>query len=70
MGARDFKYVGENCPPLRISRIQRIRSGGERIVNGILFPMGDVRTHNSRTDSLKMFKLVEGLTTWPAMYSH
>ena len=34
------------------------------------YHMEDVRTHNSRTDSLGSSNFVEGLTTWPSMHDH
>ena len=35
-------------------------SGCIRIVN-VAYPMGDIRTHNSRTDSRRIFKLGGGV---------
>jgi len=64
----DFKYVGKICP-LRIGHmIMPMRSGCRR--NCQWYPTGDVRTHNSRTDSLRILKLFVGVTMWPAMYYH
>jgi len=36
------------------------------------YPMGDDRTHNSRTERIAVgsLNLVEGLISWPAIYDH
>ena len=36
----------------------------------MVYPMGDVRTHNSRMDSRRIFKLGGGVDHEPAMYDH
>jgi len=55
IGVGDFKYAGIIFP-LRIGHvIRRMRSGCKRYSQW--YPMGDVRTHNSRTDSRRIFKL-------------
>jgi len=67
----DFKYVGKICP-VRTGHVIRRRacSGCKRIVN--VSYMGDVRPHNSRTDSRRIFKLGGGVdhVTRHAMYDH
>jgi len=69
-----FQICGKNLPPTHRSRdtthAQWLQTHCQ------WYPMGDVRTHNSRTDShnpinvMLSSNLVEGLTTWPAMYDH
>jgi len=59
---------GENLPPTHRSRdtahAQWLQTHCQ------WYPMGDVRTHDSRTDSRRIFKLGVGLTMWSAMYDH
>ena len=43
-GVRDFKYAGKICPLCIGHVIQRMRSGYNRIVNGILQEMSEVIT--------------------------
>jgi len=46
------------APTHRSRDMGRMRSGCERIVNGNLW---EIRTHNSRTDSRRIFKLGGGI---------
>jgi len=62
----DFKYVGKICP-LRIDHVIRcMRSGCRRIVNAILWELSELITQERI--AVGSSNLVEGLTTWPAMY--
>jgi len=67
----DFKYVARICP-LRIDHvIRRVRYDAQWLQTHCQwYHMGDVRTHNSRTDSGRIFKLGGGLITRPATYDH
>jgi len=67
IGVRDFKYAGKICPLCIGHVIRRMRSGCKRIVSGLLWEMSEL---NSRTDSLRIFKLGEGVDqvtvhVWP-----
>jgi len=45
-----------------------MRSGCRRIVNGILWEMSELITQERI--AVGSWNLVDGLTTWPAMYDH
>jgi len=58
IGVRDFKYVGKFVPMHRsrdTAHAQWLQTHCQ------WYPTGDVRTHNSRTDSLRIFKLGGGV---------
>ena len=61
IGVRDFKYVGKVCPLCIGHVIRRVRSGCKRIVNGILWEMSELTTHEWITVGSSNLK--EGLTT-------
>jgi len=54
----DFKYVGKKLPPTHRSRDTAHAPWLQTHCQW--YPMGDVRTHNSRTDSRRIFKLGKG----------
>jgi len=63
-----FQICGKNLP-LRIGHvIRRMRSGCKRIVNGILWEMSELITQERI--SVGSSHLVQGVTTWHAMYDH
>ena len=54
IGVMDFKYAGKIAPTHRsrdTAHAQWLQTHSQ------WYPMGDVRTHNSRTDSRRIFKL-------------
>jgi len=63
-----FQICGKNLP-LRIGHvIRRMHSGCNRIVDGIICEMSELITQERI--AIGSSNLVEGLTTWPAMYDH
>jgi len=60
IGVRNFKYVGKIWP-VRIGHVIRHMRMQFLETHCQWYPMGDVRTHNSRTDSLRIFKLCGGV---------
>ena len=51
IGFRDFKYVGKNCPYAQVS-CYGTRAVAANALSMVSY-VGDVRTHDSRTDSRK-----------------
>jgi len=56
---------------LRIGHvIRRMRSACRRTVNGILWETSELISRNQERIAVGFSNLVEGLTTWPAIYDN